>query len=190
MSETDLEWGIDFDRPKPGIVGVSALDIVHAIDQCFAYPADGFTIKWLGGRVRIPYTYGLSDLFEDLLPFLTAMLEVNGSYVITISPSEPDGVDADWAVVWEGGEVTIRADWRATSSESSAASSLSRCLVVSKAAFMDAWFEMLTHIALCLRTVEMEDIQEFQLLDGVLQAWAKQSPSKFGYDSSSTELTR
>ena len=110
-------WGIEFDKCRPTTDIRSATDLVHAIEQSFSYPQDGFSIRWVGGHVRIPYAYGLSDLVEDLLPFLTAMQAPSGRYAFSIAPSEPDAVDADWRVSWDGARVEVDADWRATSAD-------------------------------------------------------------------------
>ncbi len=112
MTNLSANWKIEFDTPEVINRGVySANDMSHALEKLFSYPNEGFVIVWNNTQISIPYCYGLSDILEDVLDMIEALLdEDNEEYVLGFTTNEI--LDADWFLSWKGDLLEIEAEWR------------------------------------------------------------------------------
>ncbi|MCE3607542.1 hypothetical protein LXA47_28640 [Massilia sp. P8910] len=90
---------------------LSICDFSVALEKAFSYPNDFFIIEWNGIGLKMPFSYCLSDVLEDVLDIIEELMKAEmGEYYTGFSPNEV--FDCDWKLDWNGDRLEISADWR------------------------------------------------------------------------------
>ncbi|ATQ76758.1 hypothetical protein CR152_21255 [Massilia violaceinigra] len=90
---------------------VQVFDFSVALEKAFSYPDDFFVIEWNGIGLKMPFSYCLSDVLEDVLDIIEELMKAEaGEYYTGFSPNEV--FDCDWRLDWKGDRLEISAEWR------------------------------------------------------------------------------
>lgn len=157
MSSDNFEWEMRFDQPQAGAPKAeAATDLAQAIDWMFEYPKDGLSVIWCGREVRIPYVYGLSDILDDLLEMLEALMSNNGTCKVAFTADDPDGLDADWTLCWENDSLVIDAEWRSAWGGLAEGLMETTRISVAKTRFVQDWIRVLLFLSDSVTGFELE----------------------------------
>lgn len=168
MTENTKDWILSFDCPAAMRPPQSAVDVAQAIERTFAFPDHGISMQWSGHEITVPYAYGVSDILEDVLGMLEALDTETGEYAFAFTTNEPDGLDADWRLHWDGDRLTVDADWRGAREGIGSALTENPRILVSKREFVASWRTLLAFLLNTMRGVQLEHDEELQRMSGIV----------------------
>jgi hypothetical protein len=84
-------------------------DLSEALSEVFAGDTEDGFMLWNWVPIRVSYRYDLSVMIDDLLPFLTRLVDsVKGSWRVYWGSNT---FKAEWLVYWADGQIRITTHW-------------------------------------------------------------------------------